>query len=409
MADIEKGRVAYNEQSAAGAAADPNANGAQAPYGAAGVPHVHGLHPWNQIGNKPIRRLGNPGPLGLTSFASTTLVLSFFNVQTRGVTEPNVVVGMALFVGGLAQLLAGMWEFACGNTFGATAFSAYGTFWLSYATILIPGSGIVAAYDSVPNELHNALGIFLTSWFIFTALMFVAALRRNVGFIALLFFLTITFLLLAIAEFRNSVTITKAGGGFGLLTAAIAYYCAMAELLRPDDSWFTLPLGHIPKRVRLENPCSELERHQVYHVVRRIPPQRVTSYGHIAKLLGMPRHARLVGQALKFLSPQTTPPVPWHRVVSASGAIASRGPGTDGARRQRQALEAEGVVVVDGRGGEGEARVRLREYGWFPAVGSVDLGEFGPAQVAGGQGEGQGDESDESELTELEESDEEGA
>lgn len=141
----------------------------------------------------------------------------------------------------------------------------------------------------------------------------------------------------------------------------------------------------------------------------------------------MPRHARLVGQgmystldrgsssemitktktALKFLSPQTTPPVPWHRVVNASGAIASRGPGTDGGRRQRQALEAEGVVVVDGRGGDGggEGRVSLREYGWFPAVGSVDLGEFGPAQVGGGEGEG----SDESDLTELEESDEEGA
>ncbi len=57
---------------------------------------------------------------GLFSFASTTLILSLINVNTDGVTAPNVVVGMALFVGGLCQLLAGMWEFASGNTLGAT-------------------------------------------------------------------------------------------------------------------------------------------------------------------------------------------------------------------------------------------------------------------------------------------------
>ena len=57
---------------------------------------------------------------GLFSFASTTLILSLYNLQTRGITAPNVVVGMAIFCGGLAQFLAGMWEFATGNTFGAT-------------------------------------------------------------------------------------------------------------------------------------------------------------------------------------------------------------------------------------------------------------------------------------------------
>ncbi|KIL00153.1 hypothetical protein PAXRUDRAFT_821942 [Paxillus rubicundulus Ve08.2h10] len=86
----------------------------------------------------------------------------------------------------------------------------------------------------------------------------------------------------------------------------------------------------------------------VYHVTRQIPPQRVTSYSHIAKLIGMPRHSRHVGQALKFLSPDVAPPVPWHRVISAAGTISSRGPGTDGAHRQREALEAEGVEVTDG-------------------------------------------------------------
>lgn len=110
----------------------------------------------------------------------------------------------------------------------------------------------------------------------------------------------------------------------------------------------------------------------VYHVVRQIPPGKVTSYGHIAKLVGMPRHSRHVGQALKYLSPDVVPPIPWQRVLSSSGTISSRGPGTDGAQRQRQALEAEGVAVTDGR--EGDLRVNLKEYGWFPAPGTIDTG-----------------------------------
>jgi len=109
----------------------------------------------------------------------------------------------------------------------------------------------------------------------------------------------------------------------------------------------------------------------VYHVVRQIPHLKVTSYGHIAKLIGMPRHSRHVGQALKFLSPNTTPPVPWYRVVSSSGAISSRGPGTNGAQNQRDELEAEGVEVTTGR--TGEMRIDFGRWGWFPEVGSVDL------------------------------------
>ncbi|KAH7917718.1 DNA binding methylated-DNA-cysteine S-methyltransferase, partial [Leucogyrophana mollusca] len=121
----------------------------------------------------------------------------------------------------------------------------------------------------------------------------------------------------------------------------------------------------------------------VYHVVRQIPPQKVTSYSHIAKLIGMPRHSRHVGQALKYLSPNTTPPVPWHRVISAAGVISSRGPGTDGAQRQRQTLEAEGVEVTQGR--SGDLRVNFGAWGWFPAVGSIDLGEHGGAQGSEGE------------------------
>ncbi|KAH9942471.1 DNA binding methylated-DNA-cysteine S-methyltransferase [Epithele typhae] len=114
---------------------------------------------------------------------------------------------------------------------------------------------------------------------------------------------------------------------------------------------------------------------QVYQVIRQIPAQRVTTYaGHIAKLVGMPAYSRHVGQALKFLSPDVNPPIPWYRVVSSTGAISSRGPGTDGATRQRDSLLAEGVDVTTTRGGD--FKVDLKTYGWFPAVGSVDLGDY---------------------------------
>ncbi|KAI0820608.1 FUN34 transmembrane protein [Trametes gibbosa] len=197
------------------------------------------------------RKLGDAGPLGLYGFASTTFILSLFNAQARGITTPNVVVGMALFVGGLAQFVAGMWEFASANTFAATAFTMYGGFWMSFGTIFIPGSGITAAYGENADELNSALGIYLFTWMIVTALLFIASLRRNMGLVVLFFFLTITFALLGAGKFStaHAVTLDKAGGGFGIVTAMVAYYVGTAEMLSDRRaSWFVLPLGQIPQR-----------------------------------------------------------------------------------------------------------------------------------------------------------------
>jgi len=194
--------------------------------------------------------IANPGALGLFSFASTTFVLSLINVQARGVATPNVVVGMAIFTGGLVQLLAGMWEFPRGNIFGATAFSSYGAFWMSFATILIPGSGIIDSYAKAPpEELSNALGIYLLAWGLFTFLMMIAALGKNLSFILLFACLATTFVLLAVGELTLKTYMSKAGGALGIITAFIAYYCALSELLGQKDSFFSLPLGSITKRV----------------------------------------------------------------------------------------------------------------------------------------------------------------
>jgi succinate-acetate transporter protein len=192
------------------------------------------------------RRFANPAPLGLLAFGATTFVLSMYNVRARGVTHNNVILGMALFYGGLCQLLAGMWEFAAGNTFGATAFSSYGGFWMSYACLYIPQFGVKAAYPTVA-EYNSAVGIFLSGWFIVTCIFFIASLRSSIALASLFFFLSITFLLLFIGDFSGKVHITKAGGGFGIWTAAIAGYIALAGMLTRDTSYFTLPVGELSR------------------------------------------------------------------------------------------------------------------------------------------------------------------
>jgi succinate-acetate transporter protein len=190
--------------------------------------------------------IANPGTLGLFSFASTTFMLSLYNMNARGIHEPNVVVGMAIFCGGLAQLLAGMWEFPRGNMFAATAFTSYGAFWLSYASILLPGTGIIDAYVSAKalSDLSNALGIYLITWMMVTIILFIATLGKSVAFVLLFGLLASTFAVLAVGEFSGHTSATHAGGAIGLITAAVAYYIALSELLSGEaHPVFRLPLG----------------------------------------------------------------------------------------------------------------------------------------------------------------------
>jgi len=193
---------------------------------------------------------GNPGPLGLLAFGTTTFMLSFYNVGIRGITVPNLIVAPAFAYGGLAQLLAGMWEFAVGNTFGGTAFASYGAFWISFGLIFLPSSGIIDAYAATPGMLDDALAIYLIAFFLLTTVFLLACLKTSYGLIWLFLFLDITFLLLAIGECMgaNGTTAHKAGGAVGIATAFIAYYNALAGLCTPDSSYFVLPVGKIAKQ-----------------------------------------------------------------------------------------------------------------------------------------------------------------
>ena len=177
-------------------------------------------------------KIANPGPLGLGAFALTTFVLSWANsgFLPRG-SDTLVVLGLALFYGGIAQLLAGMWEFRSGNTFGATAFTSYGAFWLSFAALFLPGLGGAAALISGP-----ALGIYLFAWAIFTCYMMICSLRTNVATAAVFILLFLTYVALGIAYTAASksgpnTAWNHIGGYLGILTALAAWYTSFAGVL----------------------------------------------------------------------------------------------------------------------------------------------------------------------------------
>ena len=149
----------------------------------------------------PVSGIADPGPLGLAGFAGTTFFLSVVNTNMLGASVQTIVLGLALFYGGLAQLLAGMWEFAKGNTFGAVAFSSYGAFWLSFWYLLnhLPDK-------AAPTDILHGVGVYLLVWAIFTAYMTVAAIRVSGAVLAVFVLLTLTFLALAIGWLTESVT-----------------------------------------------------------------------------------------------------------------------------------------------------------------------------------------------------------
>ena len=172
----------------------------------------------------------DPGPLGLAGFAMTTFFLSVVNTNMLGASVQAIVFGLALFYGGIAQLLAGMWEFAKGNTFGAVAFSSYGAFWLSFWYMLnhLP--------KAAPKDILHGVGLYLLGWAIFTAYMTFCASRISGAVFTVFVLLTLTYIALTIGFFsesvlqfaKNSNAWIHIGGWLGILTAIAAWYTSFA-------------------------------------------------------------------------------------------------------------------------------------------------------------------------------------
>jgi succinate-acetate transporter protein len=184
----------------------------------------------------------DPGPLGLAAFALTTFVLSMYNADLVGAGGRPVVLGLALAYGGLAQLLAGMWEFRTGNTFGAVAFTSFGAFWLSFWALNQFFVKQIPAAD-----VGHAVGLFLIAWGIFTTYMFVASLRVSVAVMLVFFALAITFFLLGIGESGAHTGLIKAGGWAGLVTAALAWYASFAAVTNSTFGRSVLPVRELKR------------------------------------------------------------------------------------------------------------------------------------------------------------------
>jgi succinate-acetate transporter protein len=169
--------------------------------------------------------IADPAPLGLGAFALTTFVLSAANAGWIPKGGDTVVVGLASAYGGLAQFCAGMWEFRRNNTFGATAFTSFGAFWMAFAFLVTFNVGKIP-----PSALPMALGIFLFAWAIFTGYMTVAATALSRPVLTVFVLLAITYLVLAIGSFTSQAGLTLLGGYLGILTALAAWYASAKEV-----------------------------------------------------------------------------------------------------------------------------------------------------------------------------------
>jgi succinate-acetate transporter protein len=181
--------------------------------------------------------IADPGPLGLAAFALTTFVLSMFNAGLVSAKGEPIVFALALTYGGIAQFVAGLWEFRTGNTFGAVAFCSYGAFWLSFWAF-------VQFYDAkIPAaDAGHAVGLYLIAWGIFTAYMFVASLRTTVAVAMVFILLAITFIVLGIGNAGGSTGTIKLGGWLGLVTAVVAWYASFAVVTNATFGRTVLPV-----------------------------------------------------------------------------------------------------------------------------------------------------------------------
>jgi succinate-acetate transporter protein len=181
--------------------------------------------------------IADPAPLGLAAFALTTFVLSFFNAGIVSDAGEPIVLGLALAYGGFAQLLAGMWEFRNNNTFGATAFTSYGAFWLSFWAF----NQFFA--DKVPaGSVGDAVGLYLIAWGIFTTYMWIASFRTTAAVNAVFLLLAITFLVLGIGQAASADGVVKAGGWIGIAAAIAAWYASFAGVTNSTFGRTVLPV-----------------------------------------------------------------------------------------------------------------------------------------------------------------------
>ncbi|MDH7516758.1 MAG: acetate uptake transporter [Candidatus Thermoplasmatota archaeon] len=187
--------------------------------------------------------LANPAPLGLMGFGMTTVLLNIHNAVPTEYKLTSMILAMGIFYGGLAQIIAGILEYRRGNTFGVTAFTSYGLFWLSLVGILIIPEIITSGTYAV-STTKPFLAWYFFMWGFFTMMMFIGALKKNCSLSFVFGSLFILFYLLALRDW-GYITGDAANliGYEGIICGLSAIYLAMAEVLNEVYGKTILPIG----------------------------------------------------------------------------------------------------------------------------------------------------------------------
>jgi uncharacterized protein len=188
--------------------------------------------------------VANATPLGLFALALTLFVLSLINAGVFADAGFAIVIGLAIFLGGVVLLVAGIVEFRAGNTFTGTVFTSYSALWLSFGFILLPGTGVFAVMAK-ENMVAPALGYYLLAWTIYTALLTICVLRTNVVLLTLLVLLVLTLGSLSIhfLSGESTTTFQIIGGYLGIITSIVAWYLGLAGILPYINPRISLPVG----------------------------------------------------------------------------------------------------------------------------------------------------------------------
>ncbi len=182
----------------------------------------------------------NPAPLGLLCFALTTILLNIHNAGFTGLDA--MIISMGIFYGGIAQIFAGVFEWRKNNTFAATAFISYGSFWLTLCgIIMLPKMGLADA----PGPI--AMASYLGVWGLMSFVLFIATFRLNRALQVTFFLLVILFALLAVGDILGSTTLRIIAGYEGILTGLAAMYTGLAQILNELYGRIVWPLGPVAK------------------------------------------------------------------------------------------------------------------------------------------------------------------
>ena len=179
-------------------------------------------------------KIANPAGLGLLAFGMTTVLLSLHNLGLFGLD--SAILSMGIFYGGLAQVIAGVFEFKNGNTFGATAFTSYGLFWLTFVLInsgLVPGTAADGA----------SLGAYFAIWGVLTLFLFIGALKGTRALQIVFLTLTVLFFVVAVKDASGVSELAYVAGAVGVLCGGSAMYTAFGEVLNEQHGRTILPLG----------------------------------------------------------------------------------------------------------------------------------------------------------------------